>query len=339
MPPAASGQLIEVARPLLLKRLRQAKREVVLVAPFLTMEVADALGQSATTSSATRLRLLTALTKRSVIAGVLDPAALALLTDYGFEVRSIRNLHAKLTLVDEGWGLLGSGNLTTRGLGGGPNGNVELGVVLSPPQIRQARAVAARWWRQAAPVTTAELAAYSKLPRAPGVPGAGMGVGPVLPVDADDLLVRKRRGSTGWWLKMLYHDTRAGQPDWWRRVSWVSDGRPPANPLKPTGGPRYQSGDLLVFYLVERDGPVRCCPAIAEVQAIARYDPEFVRTNAAAGEHLQWPWVTPVRVRHATTLAKAPLLRQLPVRPESVRRHGHLVLSRDQYLNARRLMA
>jgi hypothetical protein len=53
----------------------------------------------------------------SVRTGVLDPKGLRDLTKAGFAVATIPNLHAKVALVDGGWGLVGSGNLTEAGLG------------------------------------------------------------------------------------------------------------------------------------------------------------------------------------------------------------------------------
>lgn len=89
----------------------------------------------------------------SVQVGALNPGALRLLKDEGWEIRSIRNLHAKLSIVDGFWGLVGSGNLTNAGLGSTAKGNVELGVTLSPEQIDAASSIYEGWWREADEIT------------------------------------------------------------------------------------------------------------------------------------------------------------------------------------------
>jgi len=50
-----------------------------------------------------------------VQAGALSPKALQVLKGDGWQICSIRTLHAKLSIVDEARGLIGSGNLTNAG--------------------------------------------------------------------------------------------------------------------------------------------------------------------------------------------------------------------------------
>lgn len=138
---------------------------------------------------------------------------------------------------------------------------------------------------------------------------------------------------------MLYHHTRRDIPNWWRRVKWISDGRPPPSPEHLVGGPCYEVGDLLVFYLLEKGGPVRCCPAVAEVESKPIYDPEFVAANGASGDELQWPWVTKVKVLDSTSLDDAPTLGDLQVAPQSVRQQGRIVLEARQFEAAKRRIA
>lgn len=310
---------------------------MLVAAPFISHEVAKALANAASASQAQDLRLLTALTGRAVTAGVLDPEALRTLLNHGFAIRSIQNLHAKLSLVDARWGLVGSGNLTTRGLGAKGNGNIELGVELDERQVADARKIFRRWWRAAASVAPEDLGAYEGLPRAPRSRAQqGPAHGPVLPVSAGSSLASaRRRTRTGLWLKALYHDTRRDRGAWWSKVTWISDGRPPKDPTNPKGGPTYVQGDLLVFYLVDRNGPIRCCPAIAEVTDEPRYDPGYVLSHGAPGDAEQWPWVTKVRVLHHTTLGLAPTLATIGVGAQSVRQQGHIILDESQFLVAR----
>lgn len=48
--------------------------------------------------------------------GVLSMSGLETLHAAGFELRSVPNLHAKTAIIDDDWGLAGSGNLTVSGL-------------------------------------------------------------------------------------------------------------------------------------------------------------------------------------------------------------------------------
>lgn|GEM_PF-2784770 len=343
-----SGSIVDSTRDLLVGRVRRAQAELVIAAPFLSSGVAAEISRASLAARAKSRMLLTALNDDAVARGYLDPAGLRLLAESGFEIRSIRNLHAKFALVDREWGVIGSGNLTTRGLAGKRRRNLELGVVLTTPQVVAARRIAMRWWRLSGPV---DEKALSKSERLAGSRRSGWrrrgGVGPFLYGEDEDESIpdlgrRDKQGNrkrTGLWLKMLYHHTRRDDPNWWRRVKWVSDGRPPPSADRLVGGPRYEIGDLLIFYLLEKGGSVRCCPAVAEVQSEPRYEPEFVAENAFPGDELQWPWVTNVKVLDSISLDDAPRLADLEVAPQSVRQQGRIVLEAGQFEAARAKIA
>jgi hypothetical protein len=341
----SSGSILDTTRAPILQRVRTAKSELLVAAPFISAGVAAEISRASLGAPAEKRMLLTALNDDAVARGYLDPAGLRLLADSGFEIRSIRNLHAKFVLVDGAWGVVGSGNLTSTGLAGARRRNLELGVVLTRSQVAAAREIAMRWWEKGAPVDDAELSRCERLAAASRGSGRrrGGGVGPFVFGENDDPeipdLGRKRRDGTrvrsGLWMKMLYHHTRRDIPDWWRGVEWISDGRPPPSPSHLVGGPRYEVGDLLVFYLLEKGGPVRCCPAVAEVLSKPAYDPERVAASGAPGDELQWPWTTRVKVLSSTSLQKAPSLDDLDVAPESVRQQGRIVLEARQFEAAR----
>jgi hypothetical protein len=335
--PRPRSPLVQVAREPLLAAVRSAQRKVFIAAPFVSGDVAAALAKGALASTASERRFLTALTEGSVRSGFLNPRGLRKLMDSGFQIASIPNLHAKVALVDNRWGLVGSGNLTNSGLGGRKTANVELGVGLTRSQIQEGWRIAEAWWDAASPVTAADLAPYEQMARARGDRRrSGRRHGREFPApegtEVEDI---RRRRSTGLWLKMMYHDTRRNRREWWRNRRWISDGRPPPSDDHLVGGPRYAVGDLLVFYLVERGGPVRCCPAIAEVRGPTRYDPAYVGAHGRPGDADQWPWVTEVRVLHSTSLQDAPTLSDVGVSPSSVRRQGHIKLSESQFAAAR----
>lgn len=343
------GSIVDATRRPILQRVRRAESELLIAAPFISAGVAAEISRASLAARAKKRMLLTALNDDAVARGYLDPAGLRLLAESGFDIRSIRNLHAKFVLVDEDWGAVGSGNLTSTGLAGRRRRNLELGVVLTTPQVVAARKIAMRWWKSGEAVDDKSLSKGERLAASTSRSGQRLrgGIGPfVYGEDEDEEIPDLSRGDrqgkrkrTGVWLKMLYHHTRRDVPNWWRSVKWVSDGRPPPSPTRLVGGPRYEVGDLLVFYLLEKGGPVRCCPAVAEVQAEPKYDPGFVAANGGAGDELKWPWVTKVKVLDSTSLEDAPILDDLEVAPQSVRQQGRIVLEARQFEAARAKIA
>ena len=278
------GRLVAFARGELFGRVESAAERVLLASPFLSLPVAEHLAEIARRAEASDRRLITALVPGSVRVGVLDPKALLLLMEDGFEVRSIRNLHAKVSIVD-GWGLVGSGNLTKAGLGGTARGNVELGVVLNPSQVSDAEARFERWWRQAKRVPAAVAEEFDQLDRIAGDAADGEGFGPALEEPQTEELERilaedvEVAASRGYWIKGAYHSPT--EPDWWTQ-GWISD----------VQLPNYAVGDLVFVYLGKRnDGPQRC-PAVLRVSSPPRKDREFVlaERDDEAADH--WPYVT-----------------------------------------------
>jgi PLD-like domain len=322
----------------LLGGIRGARSRVRIAAPFISLEVAEELARAALASGAGSRLLLTALSERAVRGGFLSPKGLRVLADAGFEIRSILNLHAKVALVDGIRGIVGSGNLTTPGLGGKKRQNLELGIGLTRSQSAAAEAIFEDWWQRGKAVDGTELAKYEAIAGTARGSGSRKGYGSFVYGD-EPAPPRRRRKITGLWMKMLYHHPRRDQPDWWRQVPWVSDGRPPPSPQNLVNGPSYEVGDLLLLYLVEVGGDIRCCPAIAEVQSRPRHDPEFVRDNGFPGDEEQWPWVTDVEVLDSTSLDDAPGLEDIDVEPSSTEQHGRLILQPAQLAAARAAIA
>jgi hypothetical protein len=333
-----AGEVLDASAGPLLEGIRSARDRVVIAAPYLSLPVARDISRAALASRADTKHLLTALNDNAVRGGFLDPTGLLLLRESNFEIRSARNLHAKVVLIDGKSGIIGSGNLTTAGVGAEKRRNLELGVRLQPAQAQSAEQITKRWWTKAKPVSRNTLDRYIAMkPAAKG--GRGGGYGSFIYEEDDDLPKERRAGTTGLWLKMLYHHTRRDRANWWRQVDWISDGRPPPSPQHLVGGPQYEEGDLIVFYLVELDGAIRCCPALAEVTSEPDYDPEYVRLHAFTGDEKQWPWVTKVKVLDSTSLDSAPTLVDLKVDPKSTERRGRLVLQPEQLEVARARIA
>ncbi|MCW2995066.1 MAG: hypothetical protein JWQ18_2561 [Conexibacter sp.] len=328
-----SGQLVSGVREELVHAARHASSRVELASPFLSRPVAAALAHALAGSTAPRLRMLTALDPRAVAAGALSLQALELLMDVRVEVRTIADLHAKLTLIDDSFALVGSGNLTGKGLGGGPGDNLELGVMLDAAQSAKASKLFSSWWRVGHRVGATELracakaAARIKIP--PSLPPAS---GPSLGPGSGQAVQRAaRRGRTGFWLKMLYHQD--GDPHRWTRNDWISSAHNFNAGGDPSRRPSFEAGDLLVVYSV---GTGRC-PDILEVTGPTTFDPGRVRQEAANPEDAdRWGWVTPVAGLHRQRLTRAPTLEVIGVAPAAVRQKGHIVLSREQYGRAYR---
>ncbi len=318
------GALVTYARPELLSRVCSARDRIWLVSPFLTTSVALEIAEAAKDASAGDLRLLTALTPRSVQAGVLNPAALTILLGERFEIASIPNLHAKVSLVDSDWGLVGSGNLTGTGLGGAEGGNVELGVLLDQVQREAASDLVESWWRDEAKLVTAEeLSAFSALPKFPPPPDKPTAVGELLNLAGrqglEGLLIEDGETASrrNYWIKSNYH--RPDDEQWWYR-NWISDWR---------RGP-YQEGDLIVLYLSARDnGPARC-PAVAEVTSPSRWDPEWVRQHRDEEAAERWPYVTQTSVIGDVPIANGAKLAVIEKNGQSVQA-GYCAIGRAEF--------
>src|SRR4051794_28587836 len=110
--PAVAGTLLGASLDELSFAVRSARSRILIATPFLSLPVAQLLVRAAHASRAVEKRLVTAATVSAVEAGYLDPDAVMAFADGGFDVRSLINLHAKVLLCDDAWGVVGSGNLT-----------------------------------------------------------------------------------------------------------------------------------------------------------------------------------------------------------------------------------
>lgn len=280
------GDLLTFARSELLRQIEGASDRIWLASPFLSTAIAAYIAEAAAKSSAVQLRMLTALVPRSVRVGVLDPKALLILKDSGFEIVSRRNLHAKVSLIDSRWGLVGSGNLTNAGLGSTERGNAELGVVLDRAQLNRAAEIFVDWWQGGDPVSEQLIEQFDALERLDKAPDEAAAYGP--PVESPQIDELRRllaedevtAHARSYWLKSAYHDP--SNPDWWNR-GWISDSAPL---------PRYEQGDLIVIYLgAKNDGP-QLCPAVLRAEAGARYDRDWVVRHRDPEAADKWPYVT-----------------------------------------------
>jgi hypothetical protein len=279
---------VQYAREELLRQIRESHERIWLVAPFLSGAVADKIITARENSGAADLRLLTALTERSVRSRVLDPKGLRRLHEAGFKVADRKDLHAKVSIVDD-WGLVGSGNLTNSGIGGDGRANVELGVILSAPQVSEAADLVEHWWESAKEKTLGEIAMYEGLkPYLPAETSLDEIDEPVGVIGTERLreileespvAAAKRK----YWIDPNYHDYRQ---EWWWRREWVSDRREVG----------IEENDLLVIYLGKHNGGPGKCAAIGRALGPPRHDPDFIAKEGDLDAVDRWPWVTDLEI-------------------------------------------
>jgi hypothetical protein len=330
--PAQAGTLLGVGLDDIVYALRSARKSVAIATPFLSHAVAALLVRES--MAIPSRRLLIALNDVAVEGGYLDPRGVAEFIAGGFEIRSLRNLHAKVVATDQRWGLVGSGNLTTAGSNGG---NAELGIVLDSRQARHAVADHFdQWWAAADPLDVRRLRSLNHR-RRPAAPErrqrAGQGglykIDPGVELEAfvDDAA----RG--GYWLKIMHHRPERERISNWRGDFWISD----VHRLRPADGepllkPSYRLGDRLVIYL-SREGR-RACPAIVRVTRLPHYDPALVRRDGRPDDYKSWSWVTEVTGERVAAIDKAPTLADLNINPASIRQHSRIRLTHRQFQRA-----
>jgi hypothetical protein len=329
-----AGTLRDAGLADMMTALRYATASVSIATPFLTRSVAGHLVRAADEGAAAQRRVITALNDGAVLGGYLSIDGIEEFVAAGFEVKSLRNLHAKVLIVDAEWALIGSGNLTEAGANGG---NAELGVVLGAEQAHDAQYLFFdRWWQAAESLDLAYMRNLRKReqPKAPERQrrkGRGGIYRPTPEVDLPDL--RKSTRESGYWLKTQYYSDDRAQARYWKGRTWVSD----RHTERPNGGeplerPTYKEGEHLVIYLTR--GPRRGCPAIVRVVAPPEYDPDLVAEEDSPESAERWAWVTWVDVLSAIDLSDAPQLGDLGIAPRSVGQHGHIHISREQYRRA-----
>jgi hypothetical protein len=286
------GDLVGYARGSLIEEIESARRRILLVSPYITGGVAKEIAEAAERSHAGEMRLITELTERSVRSRVLAPEGLLRLRKAGFEVAHLDGLHAKVSVVD-GWGLVGSGNLTDRGLGWEdkekePRGNVELGVVLSAPQVAAAIERMKHWRSTATKLTDAEIIRFKGLKAYPRpktkLRKVDRTVGVIGTARLKETLEESAPPDRRYWLDPNYHDY--ADEGWWRRRGWVSDRREVG----------IKAGDLIVIYLTSKNrGPMKC-PAVGRALGSADKREAFLRKERDAAAAKRWPWVTEIEI-------------------------------------------
>jgi len=326
------GQLIPFARDRLMEKIASAEKRIWLASPFLSFPVAKQIAEAANKSTAQDRKLLTALDERSVAVGVLDPRALEQLHNAKFQIRDIENLHAKVSLIGPGWGLVGSGNLTGKGLGdeeGG--GNHELGAILTAKQIHEASGFFVGWWKKAREVSADEIAEYKLVPRVKfdrKKPKRGKSR-PVLPVTnvarLQQLLDEELDGRRRYWVDANYHNPKA--QTWWHQ-GWIS-GQPEV---------AYSEGDMIVIYLGGKNRGPKSCPAIVRATTDTNTDEAWVAAHREIAKDAErWPNYTLTEVLGEVPITYGVALELIKRTGESLRR-GYLEITRVEFETLARSM-
>jgi hypothetical protein len=320
------GQLIPFAREELMRKIAGAEERILLASPFLSFPVAKQIAEAADKSTAQDRRLLTALEERSVAVGVLDPRALERLQEAKFQIGNIENLHAKLSLVGSGWGLVGSGNLTGKGLGderGG--GNYELGAILTAKQIQEASAIFAKWWKKAREVSADEIAEYKLVPRIKLDRKSRRGKsGSTLPVvdvaRLQQFLTEEIDSHRRYWVDANYHNPKA--ETWWHQ-EWIS-GQPEV---------AYSEGDVIVIYLGAKNGGPKLCPAIVQATTTTEASAGWVAKQRDDDPEApkRWPNVTHIRILGEVLPVTSGVPLELISRSGESLRRGYLEITREQF--------
>jgi hypothetical protein len=308
-----------------------ATTQVLLASPYMGAGVLAHFSHLAKMSSAT-WRVLTKLDAASVAYGSLSTQGLRQLLTAGVELRSLSNLHAKVFLADQAFGLVGSANLTNSGLGAsGGKANAELGVLLDATQRQAAATHFDTWWDGASLVTELDIKAVEEtakqLPASVSamVPDAGS-IDQALPLvkSANQLLAEA--GGVNLWVKAIYRDEMtADEP--WGDGSWFSSSK--------RGKPSFAVGDLVLIYAT---GAHRC-NAVVEVTAEARDDPAFVVSDGRPQEEGErWPWVNDVKPRLQVPISAGVPLSHLGFTGQSLQ-GGHKRLGLSEFAAAVRYLA
>ena len=311
------------------KMLSGRTKTVWLASPFLTNPIAEWLAGLPASSHGDR-RLLVSWDPNSIDTGYLSAHGVDVLQQHGFAVRDLRRLHAKMVIAGPR-AYLGSGNLTSYGINAT---NAEIGVFANGSHATTAGALFDGWWKQAVPVSNAEIASA---------------------VERQKRLLKKRGRSVDYesqpghqppqpkrrvpqmWIKSLHyrHDGWTIDPG---QEHWIGDPgvrdehgkRKRRRDGSPAGKPSYRAGDKIGLYFAT----TLKVPLVVEVIELPRFDPEFAQRNSDGGEPdagERWPWVTTVKGLHQVSLEKAPDIDDLGIRGPILWGGSHFKLSTDQY--------
>lgn len=263
----------------LFPRLRKPSGEVTLCSPYLTTKVAEELAELAAQSDVDWY-LLTNLDPRACANRVLSADGLDALLDAGVFICHCDELHAKAYVVGEDFAMVGSANLTGKGLGGNAQTswsgfpNSELSVVLPQAEVATVQATLDRWWDDGEDVDADSVQwLRERAERITAVPPRRRSDRR----DAQALLEYSRQSDVTVWARSL---GRQVAPEMWTHESWFWS---PGTKNRPGIIP----GDLVVIYSPD----LRGCYAVVEVLDGPALDPDFVAGFEGEDRGQELPWV------------------------------------------------
>lgn len=305
--------------------LEKAGGDVLLSSPYLTLDVAKRLAGIASNSKFDWL-LLTRLDAPAVANGYLSVEGLDALLDARVRLVDCQRLHAKVYLVGDGFGLVGSANLTGSGLGTATAKNLEITVRLDPSQVPAIRDQLRKWETTGKIVDSARLITLAKeaegLPRSRRTPSSRTGATAPTTADVEQLLADARHRQL--WAKGHYGDAYL---DGWRKKSWFS------SPAKAR--PRFAPSDLVVIYSLAARGVY----AVVEVVDEAVEDSAFVAEQLGSHEAGdRWPYVNRTVPRLVPERLILVTPDQLGFSGQGVQ-NGHRKLTLSEFAGAVRVLA
>jgi hypothetical protein len=312
------------------EKLLGARRKTVwLASPFLTNPAAKWLAGLPASAHGDR-RLLVSWDSNSIDTGYLSAHGVDVLRQRGFAVRDLRRLHAKMVIAGSR-AYLGSGNLTSYGIDAT---NAEIGVFVNGSHATTAGALFDGWWKEAVPVSNAEIASAMKRQKRL-LKKRGRSVD--YEAQPGHQPPQSKRRVPQAWIKSQYyrHDGWAIAPG---KEHWIGDpgehdddgNRIYRKDGVPAGEPRYKVGDTIGVYF----GTTLKVPLIVEVIGPSRFDPKFAQEHNDGGEPdagERWPWVTPVRGLHEVSLEKASDIDYLGIRGAIMWGRPHFRISPERY--------
>lgn len=100
-------------------------KEIIIISAFMTVPAVLWLRKLIKDNDMNNIQIISRLLPRDLITGASDIEAIKLVLSYGWEIRALSNLHAKIYLLDNHTLFVGSANLTSNGLKLIGNGNIE----------------------------------------------------------------------------------------------------------------------------------------------------------------------------------------------------------------------
>lgn len=304
------ARIVSTADELLLDELARTSGDVVLVSPYLSFSVCKRIASLAAKVPGNWL-LITRRDPAAVNSGHLNVPGLRELLGAGVTLEHVNRLHAKAFLAGDEFGLIGSANLTERGLGSGHHPNVELGVRLAAEEVAAARSIISRW--PCTPLTLADLDELEEeakhLAKPPRTRHARNEVDSP---NVDRLLADASDGRT-LWMKAEYGRR---DPRRYRGEAWF------ASP-GPTRRPSFKPGDLALIYAQS----IHACYAVVEITDEAILNPGFLLAEGvSATEAERWPWISHTIPRLVPDARATVTTAEVGVSPRALQ-NGHVRVS------------